>query len=219
MTAIVPETRIGTFQVSAVGTNETQAIFTVKKGDVILWMYAVLVTKLGSGTTETTTIGDGDDVDGYGDNGDMDAEGTVGNIIPLAKEGIAVINIDDPYAELWLGLAGDREIVTFGIDNGAATIRAVPQDIRVSVSNAAITTQFILHTPDGFSEVSLKLAGRHNVMNALAASATAFAAGVGIDEIVNGLALIEPIDGRFKVKSTPGGVRVIDDTYPEALTS
>ena len=89
MTAVVPEIRTAIAQVAAVGSNETIAIFNVREGDMILWMYAILLIQLGSGTTETTTIGDGDDVDGYGDNGDMDAEGTVGALITLAGPGVA----------------------------------------------------------------------------------------------------------------------------------
>lgn len=93
MVAIKPEVRTATFQVKSVGSNEVAQIFTMKKGDIILSLHAVLVTKLGAGSTETTTIGDdtggGGDVDGYGDNGDMDAEGTVGAIIRLGTDDTA----------------------------------------------------------------------------------------------------------------------------------
>ena len=71
----------------------------------------------------------------------------------LVSEGSAVINVDDPYAELWLELAGDRSVTTFGIDNDAADVRAAPQDIRATVSETGITTQFKVQTADGIADV------------------------------------------------------------------
>ena len=94
MTAIVPQTRVATVQPKAVGDDETIVVFRVRKGDVILWMYAILEIKVGgASSTELATIGDGVDPDGYGDNGDLDAEGTVGAIIPLAGPGVATTNL------------------------------------------------------------------------------------------------------------------------------
>ena len=77
-----------------------------------------------------------------------------------------------------------------------------------------------LHTAAGELAIRLPLPGRHNVMNALAATAAALAAGVGLDCIGRGLEQLAPVAGRLNIHRLPGGVTVIDDTYnanPESL--
>jgi UDP-N-acetylmuramoyl-tripeptide--D-alanyl-D-alanine ligase len=62
----------------------------------------------------------------------------------------------------------------------------------------------------------LHIAGRHNVMNALAAIACALAAGVPVPAIVQGLQAFEPVKGRSRslVLQLDGrALTVIDDTY------
>jgi UDP-N-acetylmuramoyl-tripeptide--D-alanyl-D-alanine ligase len=70
-----------------------------------------------------------------------------------------------------------------------------------------------LHTPDGDVRFRLPLPGRHNVMNALAASAAAQAAGASLADIRAGLAGLVPVAGRFNIHHLPGDITVIDDTY------
>lgn len=62
-------------------------------------------------------------------------------------------------------------------------------------------------------EVKLALLGLHNVRNALAAIASALAAGVEVAAIQAGLAAFRPVKGRLQAKRTPAGVVVVDDTY------
>src|SRR5439155_1125015 len=59
---------------------------------------------------------------------------------------------------------------------------------------------------------TLALAGRHNVMNALAAAAVGAALGLTLVEIARGLAVARPVAGRC-VWREAGGVRILDDTY------
>jgi UDP-N-acetylmuramoyl-tripeptide--D-alanyl-D-alanine ligase len=62
-------------------------------------------------------------------------------------------------------------------------------------------------------EVELSLAGRHNLMNALAAIAAALAMGCAVEEIQSGLASVQAVDGRLRLLRTPVGYRLIDDSY------
>lgn len=59
MTAIVPELRTAVFQPKAVGSDQTQELFTIRKGDILLSLHAVLITKVGAiirlGTDDTAT--------------------------------------------------------------------------------------------------------------------------------------------------------------------
>jgi UDP-N-acetylmuramoyl-tripeptide--D-alanyl-D-alanine ligase len=61
--------------------------------------------------------------------------------------------------------------------------------------------------------VALNLAGEHNVMNALASAAAAYAAGAGLDDIEHGLGSVQPVSGRLQLKPALAGARLIDDSY------
>src|SRR5690606_6068443 len=62
-------------------------------------------------------------------------------------------------------------------------------------------------------EIELPLLGRHNISNALAAAAAAFALGVPREEIAAGLAHARAVSGRLTVLPGPGGATLIDDSY------
>lgn len=128
----------------------------------------------------------------------------------LAAGGTAVLNADDTYvdywADYWRGLAGSRRVVSFGLARSAD----------VTASELGLKTQhseFVMHTPAGAARVSLALAGRHNVMNALAAAAAAFALGVSIEDTAHGLSHVASAHGRFEAGPGRNGCCVIDDTY------
>ncbi len=61
--------------------------------------------------------------------------------------------------------------------------------------------------------VSLRLLGPHNARNALAAAATALAAGAEWDHIVQGLESVAAFPGRLSVLETPSGLKILDDSY------
>jgi UDP-N-acetylmuramoyl-L-alanyl-D-glutamate--2,6-diaminopimelate ligase len=79
----------------------------------------------------------------------------------LPADAIAAVNVDDPHHERMIRDC-DARIVTFGIKR-PADYRAV--DFAVSMHG----TSFVLNSPDGKTEISLKLIGRHNIENALCA--------------------------------------------------
>lgn len=79
---------------------------------------------------------------------------------------------------------------------------------------------FLLHYRGGAWPVSLKVPGRHNVRNAVAAAAASFLADADPEQVVQGLEEFRGMKGRFSVERLPSGITVIDDTYnsnPEAL--
>jgi len=60
----------------------------------------------------------------------------------------------------------------------------------------------------------LRIAGRHNVKNALAAAACALSAGVPLAAVAQGLMAFEPVKGRSRALTLDGGrVSLVDDTY------
>lgn len=126
----------------------------------------------------------------------------------LADNGTAVFPIDDEYTSLWQSYAkakGHRRIVTFGL-NPAANVSATYQanifgsDLSVNIDGNTF-------------QVELSAAGEHNVRNALAAAACAYAIGVPNQVIAAGLKAFAPVNGRLQRKQASNGATVIDDTY------
>lgn len=124
----------------------------------------------------------------------------------LSSDGVAVINGDDPYRELWCSQAAGHRIITFGLEAG--------NDIRASAMSSAGGQQFFtLNTPAGSVQVTLALLGRHNLRNALAAAGAAFAAGISLDKIASGLGRLDAVAGRLQSRPGRDGGVVIDDSY------
>ena len=124
----------------------------------------------------------------------------------LPADGIAVINADDAFAPYFATLAQHRRILRFGIDASA--------DITAhAVRGSAKGSRFELATPTGNARIALPLPGRHNVMNALAASALAFGAGVAVDTIAAGLNNASQVPGRQVAHVLASGAVLVDDSY------
>lgn len=123
----------------------------------------------------------------------------------LVDGGIAVFNADDPHAWLWRDINAHRSVIDFGLRE-AAVVRG---QYRPSLYGSVLT----LVLPDGEFEVNLQVPGEHNVMNALAAAAAAFALDVSHAGIVAGLSGFAGVKGRLQKKPGLHGSHFIDDTY------
>jgi len=122
----------------------------------------------------------------------------------LEAQGVAVINADDPYASLWRQLAGNRQILDFGLETTAAA-SARPVD--------PSGDRWLLQLPDDKIEMVLQVPGRHNVYNALAAAAAATVAGISTSSIAEGLSKFRGVPGRLQKKNGLHQSVLIDDTY------
>ena len=120
-------------------------------------------------------------------------------------EGVAVINADDPFCDVWCDHTRRRRIVRCGLDDTA--------DFRAASQVESEGTRMELLTLEGHRSVLLKAAGVHNVRNALGAAACAWAAGIHIDQIVEDLSQFMPVEGRLQFKPGVNESVVIDDTY------
>jgi UDP-N-acetylmuramoyl-tripeptide--D-alanyl-D-alanine ligase len=127
----------------------------------------------------------------------------------LAPSGTAIINADDEFAGLWRGMTRAR-VVSFGLDL-AADFHA--EAIESTVDGAGFLTRFALISPLGRTDIELRLAGMHNVTNALGAAAAASAAGASLADVVAGLAAMRPVSGRLQFRTARGGAWIIDDSY------
>ena len=134
----------------------------------------------------------------------------------LKRDGIAVLNKDDKYFTYWQGVADDRKIYSFGL-NPDADVRA--QAIGAEIADEGFVTSFELLTPKDSIKINLKLAGVHNVMNALAAAGAALALGLSLAQIKRGVEKVKPVTGRLQLLAGKKGNLVIDDTYNANATS
>ncbi|MGI9258109.1 MAG: UDP-N-acetylmuramoyl-tripeptide--D-alanyl-D-alanine ligase, partial [Gammaproteobacteria bacterium] len=126
----------------------------------------------------------------------------------LPRAGTAVLNADDPYCSDWRTRSRAETVLTFGIGNDADC--TVVGDIVTKTSGCSFTMQL----PEGEQVIiDLPLAGEHNVRNALAAAAAAFALGTTEEDIVSGLNSAHAVKGRLNVLRGKSGAAVIDDSY------
>ncbi|APZ42138.1 UDP-N-acetylmuramoyl-tripeptide--D-alanyl-D-alanine ligase [Acidihalobacter ferrooxydans] len=120
----------------------------------------------------------------------------------LGADGVAVINAEDRFAPYWMDLNQGREVLRFALD-AEAEVRGTQQaDGRLHIV-----------TPLGEIQVDLQLPGRHNAMNALAATAAAVAAEADLEAIRAGLEAVRSVPGRLRRLSGAHGVQVLDDSY------
>ena len=123
----------------------------------------------------------------------------------LSNDGIALINADDDYADYWKSLNVGKTIVTFGLN--------MPADISAVFVEKDGLSEVQLSTPSGSVSFNLAVLGKHNISNALAASASAVALGVSNADIARGLSNMQAVYGRLQRKAGFNGAVLIDDSY------
>ena len=118
-----------------------------------------------------------------------------------AKARVAVINADDPESA---PLGAGQNVLSFGFDATAAVrgddFQALPDGCRFTVTVA-----------EDRHAVHLRMPGRHNAANALAAIAAAHAVGVPVAQAITALSEFAGLARRYEVLGQAGGVTVIDD--------
>jgi UDP-N-acetylmuramoyl-tripeptide--D-alanyl-D-alanine ligase len=128
----------------------------------------------------------------------------------LDVDGVAVFPSDDTYTPLWRQLAAGRRVFTFSDTDPGADVTVI------SAAWQGGEWALRLNAPAGQADVRLRIAGRHNVRNALAAAACALAAGIPLEAIARGLDAFEPVGGRSRALSlnlSGRSLTLIDDTY------
>ena len=122
----------------------------------------------------------------------------------LTDEQFAVVPDNDDYAQQLRDIATTKtpHVIGFGTTDVTAS------EIKIHADGS----EFILHLGSQLEKVKLPLAGEHNVSNALAAAACAYALKIDIQDIVTGLNRARPAKGRLNSQML-GKHRLIDDTY------
>ena len=123
----------------------------------------------------------------------------------LATDGIAVINADDPNADVWRNEAQGHVTLSYGLE--------APADVSGRAQLRHFSSLISLITPVGTAEFELPVPGLHNARNALGAAAACLAAKIPLDTVIRGLTSYSGVKGRLQRKSGHQGARVVDDTY------
>ena len=131
----------------------------------------------------------------------LDYHGTMENYLAAKAKLVAKLNGELSYAVINLDVPEFRPLfgevnsshISYSLSNPKADIRCGEYELRPD------GTTFDLMTPMGDCTVQLKLPGRFNLSNAVAAAAGGLACGVDLDSVVSGLEQSEPVPGRFNV--------------------
>lgn len=124
----------------------------------------------------------------------------------LSDDGIAVINCDDAFADYWRELSANKKVIGFSMQNKAAEIYGEWQQTETGGNlNVCLSGEEL--------NISLKVYGLHNAMNALAAIAVARALDIKHEFITQALNEFSAVKGRLNFHKVGKALTVIDDTY------
>ena len=126
----------------------------------------------------------------------------------LPADGIAILNADNNDWPHWQARIGNKTVWRFSPE-AADGVDFFASNVQVGAS----ATTFTLHAPVGQIDVSLPLPGRHNVANALAATALALSVGATLEAVRDGLATLQAVKGRLYAIKLAEGKTLLDDSY------
>ncbi|MCI5910838.1 MAG: UDP-N-acetylmuramoyl-tripeptide--D-alanyl-D-alanine ligase [Oscillospiraceae bacterium] len=124
----------------------------------------------------------------------------------MSADAPLVVNADDPYLKNLPKKLSNRRIVTYGIKNNQADIRAE------GIIERRGESLFTICTESGKTEIRLPSPGEHNIMNALAAFAVGKLAGVSSTEMADAFCMYKPEAMRQNIIKK-GEQTVIMDCY------
>jgi UDP-N-acetylmuramate--alanine ligase len=124
----------------------------------------------------------------------------------LPESGLLALCGDDAPARSLMEYRGSRDVVTFGFGRDV-TWQAT--DLRVNNTGGS---DFVA-LRDGMTRglLRLRIPGRHNVLNALAAVAATDFLGVSIEQAIEALVEFHGVGRRFELRGEACGVTVVDD--------
>ena len=130
----------------------------------------------------------------------------------LSPSGTAIVCTDDYFYPQWQSLLGNQTVLSFGYKNAAVSATYLQ-------ANAKMQYSFTLTTPNGKVDIQLSSLGRHNVVNALAASTAALALKIPLIKIQIGLAHVPTVARRMIRLAAKKDAVLIDDSYNSNLKS
>jgi UDP-N-acetylmuramate--alanine ligase len=154
-------------------------------------------------TVAVVTTIDAEHIDHYGSlDALQDAFVQFVNTVPFY--GAAVLCLDQPHIQAIIPRV-EKRVITYGLESAADLVaRHLVLD--------GLTSRFdVYQRTVRLGECRLKVPGRHNVLNALAAVAVGLDLDVPFTTIQSALAGFAGVQRRFQVRGTARGVTVVDD--------
>ncbi len=130
-------------------------------------------------------------------------EGTLAEALP--EDGLLALNADNEWSPAIARRCRARKVY-FGFAESA-------QYRGTAVCVSTLGTHFRLVTPLGTQEIALRLIGRYQVANALAAAAVGEFFGLDLEQIRQGLESVMPEKMRMERSMTSNGVLILNDAY------
>jgi len=117
-----------------------------------------------------------------------------------------IVNIDDYFGNRLAKEIKDHRprLLTYGINN----------DADVNAKDIALYegySEYTINTPKRKINIKIKIPGMYNIYNSLAATACAYALGIDLEYIKEGLEAVISIPGRFEVVPTNKNLNIIID--------
>src|SRR4051812_45178752 len=116
-----------------------------------------------------------------------------------------VLCADDPGANS-MATPSSTEVIRFGIDSPDA--RVVAKDLVLRPEGSTFRVVF---DEEDLGEVRLRIPGRHNVLNSLAALTSGLALGAKVPDMARGLDAYAGVERRFQKLGEVHGIAVVDD--------
>jgi UDP-N-acetylmuramate--alanine ligase len=120
--------------------------------------------------------------------------------------GAVILCIDDPNVRSVLDRLADRRLVTYGLSEDA-DLRAVD----VEIGPAGSSFSLISSREGDLGRLQVPMPGRHNVLNALAATAVGLAVGLETAQMAEALAGFGGVHRRFERLGSWRGATIVDD--------
>lgn len=123
------------------------------------------------------------------------------------KASIAVLNLDNKETAAFAAERAPQSAVTYSLTDPKANLLAT----NVKPAQDGIAFDVKERDTGATAQVRLRMPGRHNVSNALAALSAARASGIALEEATAALGTFTGIHRRLELVGTANGVSVIDD--------
>ena len=128
----------------------------------------------------------------------------------LPKDGVAILNMDDPYQIKYVKeyLKNTCKVLWIGIDNKDADIYAT----NIKITKQGTTFDCVFKDTKKKQTFTTRLLGKHNVYNVLSGIMLGYELGLTVNQLVQGVNSVKATEHRLELKKQ-GILTIIDDAY------
>ena len=124
--------------------------------------------------------------------------------------GAVIACADDPAVSALLPRL-ERRIITYGLDSPAAQIAGQGAALAAFASSCTVVRRPAAGGEELLGSITLRVPGRHNLLNALGAVAVGLEVGVPFERMASALREFQGAERRFQLHGEINGVMVVDD--------